>query len=60
MNQNVFTTDILKLLTLPFMVESVSAVDGSDVSGVIEEVGANSALCSDRHLCHGDLAFFEI
>lgn len=41
---------------LPFMVESVSAVDGSNVPGVIEEVGANGALCSDRHLRHGDHA----
>lgn len=36
------------------MVESVSTVDGSNISGVIEEVGANRALCSDRHLCQGD------
>lgn len=38
------------------MVKSVSAVDGSNVSGVIEEVGANGALCSDRHLRHSDRA----
>lgn len=36
------------------MVESVSAVDGSNVSGVIEEVGADGALCSDGHLRHSD------
>ncbi len=35
---------------LPFIVESVSAVDGSNISGVIEEIGANCAVCSDRHL----------
>lgn len=32
------------------MVESVPAVDGSNIFGVIEEVRANCALCSDRHL----------
>lgn len=32
------------------MMESVSAVDGSNISGVIEEVGTNCALRSDRHL----------
>lgn len=32
------------------MVESVSAMDGSYIFGVIEEVGANCALRSDRHL----------
>lgn len=36
------------------MVESVSTVDGSNVSGVIEEVGADGALCSDGHLRHSD------
>lgn len=35
---------------VPFMVESVSTVDGCNISGVIKEVGANCALCSDRHL----------
>lgn len=35
---------------LPFIVESVSAVDGRNISGVIEEIGANRAVCSDRHL----------
>lgn len=59
MNQNVgecFYNVHLLELNLPFMVESVSAVDGSNVSGVIEEVGANGALCSDRHLRHGGRA----
>lgn len=37
-------------LDAPFVVESVSAVDGCNISGVIEEVGTNCALCSDRHL----------
>lgn len=32
------------------MVESVPAVDGSNIFGVIEEVRANCALRSDRHL----------
>lgn len=32
------------------MVESVSAVDGSHIFGVIEEVRANCAVRSDRHL----------
>lgn len=31
------------------MVESVSAVDGSNISEVVENIGANSAVCSDRH-----------
>lgn len=32
------------------MVESVPAVDGSNIFGMIEEVRANCALRSDRHL----------
>lgn len=36
--------------SLPFVVKRVSAVDGSDISGVIEEIGANCAIRSDRHL----------
>lgn len=54
MNQNesewVFFNAHLLKLRLPFMVESVSAVDGSNLSEVIEEVGADGALCSDGHL----------
>lgn len=34
----------------------MSAVDGSNVSGVIEEVRTNGAVCSDRHLRHGNEA----
>lgn len=36
--------------------ESVSAVDGSNISGVIEEIGANCAICSDRHLADTRIA----
>lgn len=50
-----YNVHLLKL-NLPFVVESVSAVDGSNVSGVIEEVRTNGAVCSDRHLRHGNEA----
>lgn len=43
-------TIVMNHLRLPFMVESVPTVDGSNIFGVIEEVRANCALRSDRHL----------
>lgn len=42
-----------KTLNSPFIVENVSAVDRSNVPGVIQEVGADGALCPDRHVRHG-------
>lgn len=45
---------------LPVIVESVSAVDGSNVLGVIEEVGADGAVRSDRHLTVAVLALLWI
>lgn len=38
------------LYRIPVIVERVSAVDGSNIFGVIEEVRAYCAICSDGHL----------
>lgn len=44
---------------VPVMVERVSAVDGCNISGVVEEVGANGALSSDRHLLSWEMALLK-
>lgn len=56
-----YYTIVMNPLRIPFMVESVPAVDGSNIFGVIEEVRANCALRSDRHLMLlSDLSFVKI
>ena len=37
-------------ILLPVIVEGMPAVDSSDVSVVVKEIGANGAVGSDRHL----------